>query len=75
MRLLNNTSNEALFIIIAEVGSEQATLKPGAHVELPQYDNQDKVEVKFRKAGNGPFHIKIPQTRPGMAVTVGLFFQ
>ncbi len=75
MKLFNNTSNEALYIITTEPQSEEGTLKPGEGVELPQYDNQKAVEVKFKNAGEGPFKLTIPKTRPGMAVTVGIFFQ
>lgn len=75
MRICNNTSNEALYTITAESGDSSGTINPGETVEEPSYDNENDITVSFSNNDGGPFRVVIPKTRPGMAVTVGLFFQ
>jgi hypothetical protein len=74
MRIYNNTSDEVLYTITAESGNSRGTIDPGETVEEPSYDNENDITVSFSNNDGGPFRVTIPKTRPGMAVTLGLFF-
>ena len=79
MTLLNNTPMQAYYGITDQSGGDCGTIDPNQSADLPQYDNQASVTVKFVAVGQAPpneyppFSVTIPETGTGTAVTIGLY--
>jgi hypothetical protein len=81
MKLFNNTPNNANYDISYANDAECGTIAAGKTIDLPGLDNQKNVQISFYCADKAPpgetapFSMTIPNSRTGMAVTIGLFQQ
>ena len=77
MKIYNNTPNQAEYFISSATGSECGSIDPSQTLEFPQWDNQDNVTVSFialpSQPEGSPFTVTIPESKTGMAVTMGLY--
>ena len=79
MTLLNNTPMQAYYGITSQNGGDCGTLDANQSTDLPSYDNQPSVTVKFVAVGKAPpnefppFSVTIPETGTGTSVTIGLY--
>jgi hypothetical protein len=78
MKLVNTTPNQVMITIECSSSVDCGTIDPGGSSDWPYYDNQENVLVAFSPLPSNPppeatpFKITIPDTRTGMAVTIGL---
>lgn len=76
MKLYNNTPNEVYYGISTSSGGDCGTIAVGGTADLPAYDNQPLVNVKFTAMPpQSPFSMTIPSTGTGKVITIGLFQQ
>ncbi len=79
MKLYNNTPNQVMLTIASSGSADCGTIDPGGTSDWPYYDNQENVLVAFAALPESqppeitPFKITIPDTRTGMAVTIGIY--
>jgi hypothetical protein len=81
MKLFNNTPNDAHWSVSsASGGLNCGEIAANDTLDLPQWDNQQNVRVAFFALGKAappsetaPFSVTIPQSKAGMAVTIGLY--
>ena len=78
MQIYNNTQNEIFYGISASSGADCGTIEAQQTAELTSWDNTDNVTLTFSALppephGVTPFTVTIPESKTGMAVTVGLY--
>ena len=81
MKLYNNTNNEVHYNVDLDGGGgDCGNINAGDTYDDANWDGQDLL-VMFRAlpfepdGTSGPFSVTIPQTKPGMAVTIGLWHE
>lgn len=76
MQLYNNTSNEIYYGISTDSGGDCGNIAAGDTADLPAYDNQTNVVVKFTATPvASPFSVTIDNTGTGKVVTIGLYHE
>jgi hypothetical protein len=78
MKLLNNTPDKVGYWVSFQGGGDCGSLDPGQSVDVAGWDKRD-LDVEFTSSPDleqvATFSMTIPKTKPGMAVTIGLFHQ
>jgi hypothetical protein len=78
MRIYNNTQNEIAYNVVAPGSADCGAIAAQQTAELDGWDETDNVTFSFialtpEPSGVAPFTVTIPQSTPGMAVTIGLY--
>lgn len=75
MTLNNNTPIQVFYSITSASSGDCGTIDPGQTADWPSYDNQTNVGVAFESNSSSGFSVTIPQPKPGMAVTIGIYLE
>jgi hypothetical protein len=76
MNIYNNTNDELQYLITNSTLEHDGTAEPGQTADEPDFDNQQGVTATFNNAaGSTAFSILIPESKEGMTVTVGIYFE
>ena len=75
MQIFNNTNNEVEYTISTSSADNCGTINAGGTAEEPSFDNTNNVTVAFSTINETPFSVTIPETKSGMVVTVGIYFE
>ena len=76
MKVFNNTSDELQYFITSSTLEHDGTVQPGQTANEPDFDNQQGVTANFSNgSGSTAFNIIIPESKEGMTVTVGIYFE
>ena len=76
MNVFNNTSDELQYLITSSTLEHDGTVEPGQTADEPDFDNLQGVTATFNNAaGSTAFNILIPESKEGMTVTVGVYFE
>jgi len=75
MKINNNTSDEVVYTISSSTIDDSGTLAPGQTAHDPAYDNQQNATVSFATTSGNTFEVNIPESKEGMTVTVGVYFE
>ena len=76
MNVFNNTSDELQYLITSSTLESNGTVEPGQIADEPDLDNLQAVTATFNNAsGSTAFNITIPESKEGMTVTVGIYFE
>jgi len=78
MKLLNKTQQKVGYWVSFAGGGDCGSLEVGQSVDVAGWDKRD-LKVEFTASPDtehvATFSITIPKTKPGMAVTIGLFHE
>lgn len=80
MKIYNNTPDTAGYNVNWEDGGDCGQIDPGDTIANPSWNGMN-IQVRMRAlpdqpgGGISPFSITIPQTKPGMAVTIGMYHE
>jgi hypothetical protein len=79
MKIFNNTPNQVHYGISDSSTGDCGNLEPNETADWPAYDNSENVQIAVSampdQPNPAPFSITIPETKTGMAVTIGLFLE
>ena len=75
MKLYNNTSDVVEYTVSCSTSDNCGSLDPAQTTDLPYFDNQPGITVDFCPVSGNPFKVTIPESKEGMAVTVGIYFE
>ena len=77
MNVYNNTSDVLAYEIVASSGGHDGQVQPGETAEEPSFDNNEWVRATFWNSSTGgdSLSLTIPETKEGMAVTIGIYFE
>jgi hypothetical protein len=76
MEIYNNTGDEVVYNVSSSTIDDSGTLDPGeTSDDDPAYDNQQNATVTFATTSGNTFGINIPESKEGMTVTVGVYFE
>jgi len=76
MNVYNNTSDVLEYEIVASSGGHDGQVPPGETAEEPNFDNNEWVRATFwNSSGSDSLSLTIPETKEGMTVTIGIFFE
>jgi hypothetical protein len=75
MTLYNDTPIQVFYSITGSSSADCGTIDPGQKADWPSYDNQNNVGVAFEPNSGSGFSVTIPKSKPGMAVTIGIFLE
>ena len=80
MQIFNNTQNEIYYGISTSSSFDCGTIEAQQTTELSGWDNTDNVTLNFsalppEPSGVTPFTVTIPESKTGMAVTIGLYHE
>lgn len=76
MNVFNNTSDEVVYQITSSTLEHSGTVEPGQTADEPDFDNQEGVTATFYSTSpDNEFNLLIPDSKEGMAVTIGIYFE
>jgi hypothetical protein len=75
MKLYNNTNDEVEYTISSATSDNCGNIDAGQTADEPFFDNMQGVTVDFSTDSGNPFNITIPESKEGVTVTIGLYFE
>jgi hypothetical protein len=76
MKIFNNTSDGLQYLIQSSTLEHDNSVGPGETADEPDFDNNQGVTASFyNSSGSNTFDITIPESKEGMTVTVGVYFE
>jgi hypothetical protein len=76
MNVFNDTNDEVVYMLTSSDLEHSGTVEAGQTAEEPDFDNQEGVTATFYSTSpEGTFSIEIPESKDGMTVTIGIYFQ
>jgi hypothetical protein len=76
MRIYNNTGDAVNYFITSSTLEQDGTVEAGKTAVERDFDNNQGVTANFsNSSGSNAFSILIPESKEGMTVTVGVYFE
>jgi hypothetical protein len=76
MKVFNNTADKVEYILTSSTLEHAGWVEAGQTADEPSFDNQQGVTASLTNGSGGDaFNITIPESKEGMTVTIGIYFE